>query len=96
MRQTYIVTYDIGDDRRRGQVFKALKGYGEHLQFSVFRCDLSKRELVELRTRLADIIHHSQDQVLFVDVGPSEGRGATSINSIGRIYIEPERNAVVV
>jgi CRISPR-associated protein Cas2 len=96
MRQTYIVTYDITSDKRRGRVFKHLKGYGDHLQLSVFRCDLSRRELVELRTKLADIIHHVQDQVLFVDVGPAEGRGSTAINSIGRIYIEPERSAVVM
>ncbi len=96
MRQTYIVTYDVSDPRRLRKVFKTLKGYGDHLQLSVFRCELNHRELVELRARLGSIIHHDQDQVLFVDVGPEEGRGNTSISTLGRAYHPPERRAVVV
>ena len=96
MRQTYIVTYDVSDPKRLRRGFKAMKGYGDHLQLSVFRCELSHRELVELRARLGGIIHHDQDQVLFVDVGPQEGRGNTSITALGRAYDLPERRAVVV
>ncbi len=96
MRQTYIVSYDISDPKRLRRVFKTMRGYGDHLQLSVFRCELSKRELVEVRTKLAAIIHHTEDQVLFVDVGPVLGRGSTSISAIGRVYTEPERSAVVV
>jgi CRISPR-associated protein Cas2 len=96
MRQTYIVTYDVSDPKRLRKVFKTLKGYGDHLQLSVFRCELNHRELVELRARLGGIIHHDQDQVLFVDVGPEEGRGNTSISALGRAYHQPERCAVVV
>jgi CRISPR-associated protein Cas2 len=96
MRQTYIVTYDVCDPKRLRRVFKTMKGYGDHLQLSVFRCELSHRELVELRARLGSIIHHGQDQVLFVDVGPEDGRGNTSISALGQAYAPPERRAVVV
>jgi len=96
MRQTFIVTYDVCDSKRLRRVFKLLRGYGDHLQLSVFRCELSPRERVELRTKLAAILHHGEDQVLFVDVGPAEGRGADSISALGRAYTHPERHAVVV
>jgi len=96
MRQTYIVTYDVCHPKRLRKVFKTMKGYGEHLQLSVFRCELSHRELVELRARLGTIIHHEEDQVLFVDIGPEEGRGSTSISAVGRVYSPPERRALVV
>ena len=96
MRQTYIVTYDVCHPKRLRKVFKTMKGYGEHLQLSVFRCELSHRELVELRARLGTIIHHEEDQVLFVDIGPEEGRGSTSISAGGRVYSPPERRALVV
>ena len=43
MRNRYIVTYDITDDRRRTAVYKCLRGFGDHLQYSVFRCDLVDR-----------------------------------------------------
>lgn len=96
MRQTYIVTYDICDPKRLRRVFKTLRGYGDHLQLSVFRCELNHRELVELRAELGTIINHDEDQVLFVDVGPVEGRGSTSIAAIGKTYIAPNRHALVV
>ncbi len=96
MRQTYIVAYDISDPKRLRKVYKLMKGYGEHVQFSVFRCELTHRALVELRSRLGDIIHFGEDQVLFVDVGPEDGRASTSISALGRAYKPPERCAVVV
>jgi CRISPR-associated protein Cas2 len=96
MRQTYVVSYDISDPKRLRQVFKLMKGYGEHVQLSVFRCELTHRALVELRVRLGDIIHHGEDQVLFMDIGPEDGRGGTSISAMGRLYKAPERCAVVV
>ena len=37
----YIVTYDIADQRRWRRVFKAMQGYGEWLQLSVFQCRLT-------------------------------------------------------
>lgn len=96
MRQAYIVTYDVCDPKRLRKVFKVMTAHGDHLQLSVFRCELSHRELVELRAKLARVIHHEQDQVLFVDIGPVEGRGAGSINALGRAYRPPERRAVIV
>lgn len=96
MRQTYIVSYDISNPKRLRKVFGCLRGWGDHLQLSVFRCELSHREVVELRSELATLIHHDEDQVMFVDVGPVEGRGSTSIAAIGRPYMHPERHALVV
>jgi CRISPR-associated protein Cas2 len=96
MRQTFIVSYDISDPKRLRKVFKLMKGYGEHVQLSVFRCELAHRALVELRARLGGIIHHDRDQVLFVNVGPEDGRGNTSISALGRAYKSPERCAIVV
>jgi CRISPR-associated protein Cas2 len=96
MRQIYIVSYDIRDPKRLRKVFKLMKGYGEHVQLSVFRCELTHRALVELRARLGGIINHDHDQVLFVDVGPEAGRGSTSISAIGQPYKSPEQCAVVV
>lgn len=96
MRQTYIVAYDVCDPKRLRKVFKTMRGWGDHLQLSVFQCELSKRELVELRTALAAIIQHDEDQVLFVDGGPVEGRGSECIRALGKPYTHPERHALVV
>jgi CRISPR-associated protein Cas2 len=96
VRQTFLVTYDICDPKRLRRVFEIMRGYGDHLQLSVFRCDLSAQERVELRAQLVEVLHMEEDQVLFVDLGPAEGRGRTCIESMGRAYTHPERVAVVV
>jgi CRISPR-associated protein Cas2 len=90
------VTYDITDDRRRAAVYKTLRGYGDHLQYSVFRCDLSERRRVELAAALHDLLDHAADQVLVIDLGPVDGRASICVSSIGRAYANPERSVVIV
>lgn len=96
MRHTYVVTYDICDPGRLRNVYKLMLGWGDHLQLSVFQCELTERERIELRVELARVMRHTEDQVLFIDVGTVEGRGAESITSLGRAYVDPERVAIIV
>ena len=96
MRHTFVVTYDISDPKRLRKVFKLMLGWGDHLQLSVFQCELNHRELVELRVQLDRVIKPSEDQVLFVDIGTVEGRGSNAISSLGRAYVDPDRVAIVV
>jgi CRISPR-associated protein Cas2 len=90
MRKLVIVTYDISDPKRLRKVFKAMKGFGQHLQLSVFRCDLTDMERFEMIGVVQSIIHHGEDQVLLIELGPSEGR-AHSVESIGRPVLRERR-----
>ncbi|MCK6685985.1 MAG: CRISPR-associated endonuclease Cas2 [Thermoanaerobaculia bacterium] len=96
MRTRYIVTYDVCDPKRLRRVFKVMKGAGDHLQLSVFRCDLSDRQLEELKERLGREIHAGKDQVLFVEVGPSGGGLAERIWTLGKPYEDAEGGPVIV
>jgi len=96
MRRVYVVTYDIADDKRLRRVFKIMKGYGDHLQFSVFRCELSDRDRFELIGDLEEVIHHNEDQVLLIPLGPAGGQYEQNIEALGKPYILPERHATVV
>jgi CRISPR-associated protein Cas2 len=87
MRTTYLVCYDIADDKRLRRVFKTCKNYGDHLQFSIFECDLSPSEKVQMESALKDIIDHTKDQVLFVTLGPAAGRGDRVMNALGIPYV---------
>lgn len=96
MRTTYLVCYDIADDKRLRKVFKACRDFGEHLQFSIFECDLNPVELVEMEKKLGDLINHREDQVLFVSLGPTEGRGARVIRALGQPYSKIDSSCYVV
>jgi len=96
MRTTYIVSYDIADDKRLRRVFKACKNYGNHLQFSVFECDLSPAERARMESELKALIHHNEDQILFITLGPSESRGARVIAALGKTYSKFDAPCYVV
>jgi CRISPR-associated protein Cas2 len=51
-----VISYDIQDDKRRGKVHKALKSYGQWVQYSVFECELEKKDYRRLRDRLDHLI----------------------------------------
>ncbi len=95
MRKSYIVSYDIANPKRLRNVFKTMKAWGDHLQLSVFECQLRPVDLVRLRAELAEIIHHDQDQVLFVDLGPTEGRGDRVITALGKPYVHLDAPLIV-
>lgn len=92
---TYIVSYDIADPARLRRVFKTMKGWGLHLQYSVFQCDLTPTALTELQSELEDLIDHGADQVLFIHVGPTNGRAKNAISSLGKPYASPVREALI-
>jgi len=61
----YVIAYDIPDDRRRTKVHKLLLGFGKWTQYSLFECFLSRKELVLLRSKLAEHLVAKQDSVRF-------------------------------
>jgi len=96
MRASYLVCYDVADDKRLRKVFKTMRGYGDHLQFSIFECQFTPSDLIRCREELRKIIHHGEDQVLFVNLGPSEGRGDRVITALGKAYTQVDAPCIVV
>lgn len=96
MRKTFLVCYDICDDKRRATVHKAMRSFGDHLQYSVFECQLTAADLSRCRHRLGDAIDHLVDQVLFVDLGPTEGRGERVITALGKAYAPFDSPCIVI
>jgi CRISPR-associated protein Cas2 len=96
MRTSWLVAYDIANPGRLRRVCRLMLGYGDRVQYSVFRCDLGPTERIELEGRLRKLVHHLEDRVLFVDVGPADGRARGAFQSIGQAYRAEERVALVL
>lgn len=96
MRNVFLVCYDVSNDKRLKRVYKTMRGYGDHLQFSVFRCELSAKERAEMIADLSSLIAHDEDQVLIIDIGPADGRANLVFEAIGKAYVAPERHAIIV
>jgi len=91
----YIVTYDIADQRRWRRVFKIMKGYGRWLQLSVFQCRLTARRRADMSAWLEREIHHRDDHILIVDVGPAE-KVDPKVESLGKSFESVKRQAIIV
>src|SRR6266540_1752355 len=96
MRTSYLVCYDICEDKRLRKVFQTMRNYGDHLQYSVFECQLTPMDLAKCRAELGEIINHFEDQVLFVSLGPAEGRGDRVITALGKPYSPIDAPCIVV
>lgn len=68
-RRRYLIAYDIADPTRLRRVCKAMKSYGDRLQYSVFVCDLNPTELLHARAHVESEMVMSLDSVVIVDLG---------------------------
>jgi len=91
----YILPYDISSRPRWRKVFRTMEGYGEWLQLSVFQCRLSARQRVEMISALDSAIHHGDDHVLIVDLGPAD-KVSPRIESLGKHFDAIAREPIIV
>ncbi len=94
-RTRYLVSYDISNPKRLRRVAKVLESFGTRLQFSVFECPLDDVRLAQARAALEKEIHHDDDQVLFVSLGPASGDASLSIQALGRPYLMRSRVTII-
>ena len=55
-RHWYIFSYDIRDPKRWRRVYKVVNGYGERLQYSLFRCHLTQTQMEQARHALERVM----------------------------------------
>lgn len=92
----YFVVYDIADAKRWRSVFRTMRGYGEWVQLSVFQCRLSRVRHAELIADLDRIIHHDEDHIVLMDIGPAD-KVEPKVVSLGkRPYTPVAREPIIV
>ena len=95
-RRFTLVSYDISNDKRRDKVAKTLLGFGDRVQYSVFFCQLSPREKIQLIAKLRPHINHREDQILLLDAGAVTGSNPEpELMTLGRDYIITPRSQIV-
>lgn len=92
-RRRFLIAYDICDDRRLRKVCNLMKGVGTRLQYSVFLCDLSERELLLWQADITHVIELGIDSVVYVELGPST---AQQVQVIGAPRSFPPQGPMIV
>lgn len=82
-RRRWLVGYDICDPARLRRVHDIVRCHGDRLQYSVFLCDLTPIEKLNLTTALRDVLNQRDDSVMFIDLGEPDRPGSATIEFMG-------------
>jgi CRISPR-associated protein Cas2 len=52
----YLVTYDVAKNQRRKKVSDLLLEHGVRIQYSVFECDLTGKDVFTLEKKLSELV----------------------------------------
>ena len=57
----YVISYDLSNNKLRNKVAKVLEGYGRRVQYSVFECRISKKQMEQLYGKLLPIMQREPE-----------------------------------
>jgi CRISPR-associated protein Cas2 len=92
----WLVCYDVRDPDRLRKAARHMEGYGERMQYSVFRVWLTPREAERLRWELTELLQ-PEDDVLMIPLCEGCVAGIRGTHTEARPLWpgEPERHRVV-
>ncbi|GEM_PF-302323 len=98
-RRLYLCTYDVfsdsAGDKRRRNLYELLLDHGEHVQYSVFLCELTGGERISLISVARRILHETQDQLLVVDIGPEDFDWTGRLSCLGKAWTPKVRSFII-
>jgi CRISPR-associated protein Cas2 len=65
----WLVCYDVRDPHRLRRAARHMEGYGERMQYSVFRCWMTEQQMQCLRWELTELLAE-EDDVLLIPLCP--------------------------
>ena len=96
MKRSYLVCYDIRHPKRLRRIFKTLKGYGEHWQYSVFFCVLKEVDRVRMQRALEEEMNQKEDEAIIVDLGADEESARNAAFTIGKALPQMTESMLVI
>lgn len=93
----WLICYDVYDLKRLRRCAKHMEGYGERIQYSVFRCWLTQRQMEQLRWELTELLDPADDVLMIPLCGSCvEGiRGTRLAEHPPQWPDEPDRYRIV-
>ncbi len=93
-RRRYLIAYDIADPVRLRRICTIMEDHGERLQYSVFLCDLTSAERLELEERVVRVMNLGYDSLVQIDLGPTAS--AAPVRALGRPRRLPDTGPRIV
>jgi CRISPR-associated protein Cas2 len=93
----WLVCYDVRDAKRLRKCARHMEGYGERVQYSVFRCWMTKEQMERLRWELTELLA-PEDEVMLIPLPQASVDGIVGIHGADRPpewASEPARHKIV-
>jgi CRISPR-associated protein Cas2 len=93
----WLVCYDVHDPARLRKAARHLEGYGQRMQYSVFRCWMTPRQMQQMRWELTELLA-AEDDVLIIPLCTTCVAGMQTTHSTEqgpKWPEEPERHKIV-
>jgi CRISPR-associated protein Cas2 len=93
----WLVCYDVRDAARLRRTARHMEGYGDRVQYSVFRCWMTPRQMEQLRWELTEMLTQEDDVLIIPICGPCATgvRGTTQSGNSVRWPCEPPGHRIV-
>lgn len=94
-----LITYDVNTKTASGikrlrKVAKQCVNYGQRVQNSVFECSLTPAQLVNLKTKLLEIIDQDHDSIRFYNLGKN---WQNRVETIGKDdSYDPDKDLLII
>ena len=76
----HLVAYDVRDPKRLRRTAKILEGYGERIQYSIFRIRVTDKKLEKIRWELSEVLSEVDDLLII----PLCSRCSGKVNTLSR------------
>lgn len=90
-----LLSYDVRDDARRRRAARILEGYGERVQFSVFRVHGTPRQLMRVQWELARVLLPA-DNLLVIPIPDAVARNIRTLHDSEDWVAEAEKRFAIV
>ena len=88
-----VVVYDISDNKRRERLRKTLLRFGNPVQYSVFECELSARQIEKMAKAICSVMSKTEDTVRYYQICKTCVR---SVESFGGKPLTQTKNVYVI
>ena len=82
-----VISYDVPNDKRRAKIAKALENVGRRVQYSVFECLLTAKQLATVQKTLAGLLVPLEDSVRIYSL-PKDALPDITILGVGTVTAE--------
>ena len=65
MKNIYLICYDISNDKNRTKIAEELEQYGERINYSVFECFITKKQLEKIKEFIEEKIDKRHDKIKY-------------------------------